>query len=71
MINEFDEPGQDGWQQLGAQPNDLWSHIGFYLNDLLDVNWDYPAIGFAIGSTPLPDRNVTAGWSDAWAFVVY
>jgi hypothetical protein len=48
--DEFCETNQSGW---AGQDNDTWVHIGYYLNDLLDPNRDYIAMGLANGDTPL------------------
>jgi hypothetical protein len=66
---EFGETNQGGYQYLAPAPL-FWAHVGFYLNDLLDDDRDYPAIGLAIGSTPVQPDNCVVGWNDGFVYIV-
>jgi hypothetical protein len=68
LNSQFGETNQNGFNYLG---DITWSRVGFYLNDLLDDNRDYPAIGFAVGSTTFTTSAVTTGWGDCWVYVVH
>ena len=47
---EFCTSNQSAWAGLD---NDEWAHVGYYLNDLLDPERNYVALGFANGDIPL------------------
>jgi hypothetical protein len=67
LNNEFCETGVDGWTGSdGTFQN--WKHIGAYMNELLDADRDYIALGFANGS--IVNTYYIVGWCDAMAFVV-
>ena len=48
--SEFCTSNQSAW---AGEDNDEWEHIGYYLNDLLELDRDYVALGFANGDVPL------------------
>ena len=68
LNHEFGETDQAGFTQVSFNGNQ-WAHMGFYLNDLLDPDRDYIAIGLAIGSVGV-QTNCVVGWSDGWVFIV-
>lgn len=70
LNHEFDETNQGGFVQLTPAPL-YWGHVGFYLNDLLEEDRDYVAIGLAIGSTPVPPNQCVVGWNDGFIYVVH
>jgi len=69
LNSEFGETNQAGFTQL--QPAPLgWGHVAFYLNDLLDPNRDYIALGLAVGSVPVQPSNCIVGWNDGFVYIV-
>lgn len=66
LNHEFGETGQAGFAYLGS-----WTRVGFFLNDLLDADRDYIAIGLAVGSVPVPPGQHTSGWGDGFVYVVH
>ncbi len=65
LNSEFGETDQDGYGRMG------WDRVGFYLNDLLDDDRDYIAIGLAVGSIPVQSGYQATGWSDGSVYVVH
>jgi hypothetical protein len=65
LNSEFGETDQDGYARMG------WDRVGFYLNDLLDADRAYIAIGLAVGSIPVQSGYQAIGWNDGFVFVVH
>jgi len=55
LNTQFDETNQDGWRLENTLSDPVYHHVGYYLNDLLDPDRGYIAIGFANGSEPIYD----------------
>ncbi|MCD6218063.1 hypothetical protein J7L05_09420 [bacterium] len=52
--DQFGETNQDAWRLTpDFDPVHVWRHVGYYLNDLLDPDRDYIALGYANGNIPL------------------
>ena len=52
--DQFGEVNQDAWKLTpDFGPPEIWHHVGYYLNDLLEPDRDYIALGYANGNIPL------------------
>ena len=61
---EFCTSNQDAW----VFPLSIWTHVGYYLNDLCDDDTrDYIAFGWAVGAT---NFSWISGYSDGFVFIV-
>jgi hypothetical protein len=52
--SQFDEVNQAAWKLTpDFGPPEVWRHVGYYLNDLLEPERDFIALGYANGNVPL------------------